>query len=431
MSLLIRQRAGTQFLETSAGVPWQMRGDSPWELPVKLQDADVASYFANRQAKGFNTGLMELITVQTSWAPSAPANAYGELPFTGTPFQSSLNTAYWNRIRSNLQRAADANFVVQAVPCYIGFEGGDEGWWDQMVAAGASNVQAYAAAVASYIGDFDNIIWVNGGDWYPTSNFNLITAVANGILSVDTRHLITTHWARQSSGTDNGPYSWLTLNSSYPSQATVSSLVLSTFQNNTPLPTYMIEGNYEGSFGGGPTLNAKDVRVESWQACLQGGRSDNYGNHTIWPFLTGWQTAMNSDGAVSLGVMHAFMDTISWWLLMPDASNQMVQAGSRGTIGTAAYVAAARATDNSLGVAVIPPGGSITLNMGVFSAPPTAFFLDPSNGARSTVAGGPFPNSGTKVFTAPGNNASGETDWVLVVQVPNNNPSPAFGFWTQ
>ena len=99
MSLLIRQRAGTQYLETSDGVPWQLRGDSPWELMIRTVEAEAVQYFANRQAKGFNSGLMELIATNTPYSPNAPANAYGDLPFTGTPFQSSLNTPYWDYVR--------------------------------------------------------------------------------------------------------------------------------------------------------------------------------------------------------------------------------------------------------------------------------------------------------------------------------------------
>ena len=430
MSLLIRQRAGTQYLETSDGVPWQLRGDSPWELMIRTVEAEAVQYFANRQAKGFNSGLMELIATNTPYSPNAPANAYGDLPFTGTPFQSSLNTPYWDYVRFCCEAARDANFVVQAVPNYIGFGGGSEGWWSAMVAAGPSNVAAYGAAVATLLGDLDNIIWVNGGDWYPTSDFNLITAQATGILSVDTRHLYTTHWARNSIATDGGPYSWLTLNNGYPDQSTVSSLLLTSYQNNPSYATYSIEARYEGSFSGQPTLNAKDVRVESWAACLQGGRSDNYGNHTIWPFASGWQAAMDSDGAYSIAAKNAFMDTIQWWKLLPDASNLMVQSGSRGTLGTTNYVSAAYALDGTLGVINIPAGGSITVNRNVMSGSFSATWIDPSNGASTPVGGGPFPNTGTQVFTTPGNNADGESDWTLSLQTPTGQfVVPGFGFW--
>ena len=438
MSLLIQQAPGQRYLQTSDGVPWQMRGDSPWEMMVKLQEADVVQYFANRQEKGFNTSLVELIVVNTAYSPNAPANAYGDLPFTGVPFQSSLNTPYWDFVRFCFETAADYENVIQAVPNYIGYGGGSEGWWSAMLAAGAANVEAYAAAVATLLGDLDNIIWVNGGDWFPTSNFQLITAQAAGILSVDTRHLYTTHWNRNTTGTDGGPYSWLTLNSSYPDQATVSSLLLSGYQDDAPLTTYMIEGRYYGSFDGQPALNAKDTRVEAWQACLQGGRSDNYGDHTIWPFFTGWQAAMDNAGSVSMAAMHSFMKMVQWWKLAPDASNAMVQAGSRGTLGTVNYVAAALASDGSFGVSNIPAGGSVTYNMSVYPREVEAFWMDPSvwtapnNISLTPVAGGPFPNTGTKVFTTPGNNADGQTDWVLYTRAVGSGEAPvaAFGFWT-
>lgn len=428
MSLLIQQAPGQQYLQTSDGVPWQLRGDSPWELMIRTQEAGAVEYFENRKAKGFNSGLMELIATNTPYSPNAPANAYGDLPFTGTPFQSSLNTPYWDYVRFCVETARDNDYVCQLVPNYIGFGGGSEGWWSAMVAAGPSNVAAYGAAVATLLGDLDNIIWVNGGDWYPTANFDLITAQATGILSVDTRHLYTTHWARNSIATDGGPYSWLTLNNSYPDQATVSSLLLTGYQNNPSYSTYSIEARYEGSFSGQPTLNAKDVRVESWAAALQGGRSDNYGNHTVWPFAAGWQTALNSAGAFSIAAKNAFMQSIKWWLLRPDAANAMIQAGGRGTLGTTNYVSAARAVDGSLGAANIPAGGSFTANNSALAAPYDAYWIDPSNGARTHI--GRYNNTGTQGFTTPGNNADGQPDWTWYAQTDLAFPVGGFGFWS-
>jgi hypothetical protein len=50
-----------------------------------------------------------------------------------------------------------------------------------------------------------------------------------------------------------------------------------------------------------------------------------------------------------------------------------------------------------------PTSGSATINLSaIASARVRARFFDPVNGTYTTVAGSPFLNSGTQVFTWPG-----------------------------
>jgi hypothetical protein len=70
------------------------------------------------------------------------------------------------------------------------------------------------------------------------------------------------------------------------------------------------------------------------------------------------------------------------------------------------------------------------VNMTQLSGPQvSARWYDPSNGTYSTVSGSPFPNTGTHVFTPTGNNSSGASDWVLLLQsstspTPTSSPTP-------
>jgi hypothetical protein len=46
----------------------------------------------------------------------------------------------------------------------------------------------------------------------------------------------------------------------------------------------------------------------------------------------------------------------------------------------------------------------------------TATWRDPTNGAQSAVAGSPFTASaGVRSIVPPGNNGTGNTDWVLIL----------------
>ena len=92
------------------------------------------------------------------------------------------------------------------------------------------------------------------------------------------------------------------------------------------------------------------------------------------------------------------MKTIPWWTLTPDQSGTVFQG-----IGSPTDFAGGFAGHN-LAVAYWPSNGSgtwnITVNMGYFSGTVTAKWLNPVNGAFTTIGTG-MANTGTHVFTSP------------------------------
>jgi len=199
------------------------------------------------------------------------------------------------------------------------------------------------------------------------------------------------------------PVPWLTLSSSYTEQANISSRVLADYQATPALPTFLIEAYYEGSLQGQPLLTTAGIRQEAWHALLSGAAGALYGHHTIWPFDAGWEAAMASDGAKSMAHLYGFFDALGWWKLAPDAGSKLV-TGGRGTLGTTGYVAAALAADGSLGVAYVPDGREITVDMAQLKGSVTARFFDPAAGTFSSVPGSPFANTGSQKIDPPGGN---------------------------
>lgn len=399
-SLLLSVAASGHYLVTSAGTPFQIRGDTPWALAVQLSREQATTYLDDRKAKGFNVILFQAVNVDDGYADNAPKNAYGELPFVGDDF-TKPNEAYWKHVDFLVSAAAERGVVAFISPLYLGFAGGSEGWYTAATAAGASAIQTYGAFVGARYRDSDNVVWVNGGDFRPPT-LEIPDALANGILSKDKRHLLSTHWGRNSSGRDGNP-KWLTLGSSYTEQANISSRVLADYQATPALPTFLIEAYYEGTLQGQPLLTTAGIRQEAWHALLSGAAGALYGHHTIWPFDAGWQAAMAADGAKSMAHMHGFFDALSWWKLAPDAGSKLVTSG-RGTLGSTGYVAASLATDGSLAVAYIPDGREITVDMAQLKGSVTARFFDPAAGSFSAVPGSPFANTGPQKIDPPGGN---------------------------
>jgi hypothetical protein len=404
-ALLLSVGPSKHFLVTDAGAPFQVRADAPWTLAVQLTREDVTKYLDDRQAKHFNAILVELI--EPKFGAKAPANVYGDLPFVGDDF-AAPNETYWKHVDYIVEAAKAHHIVVLMSALYLGYEGGDEGWYVKATAAGASTIQAYGAFVGARYQAADNIVWVNGGDFRPPT-LAIPDALAAGILSADKRHLLTTHWGRNSAGTDGAP-NWLTLNSSYTDLANTSSLVLSAYQAAPVLPTFVIEARYEGSYDGQPALTAKDVRGEAWQGVLSGACGFTFGNHVIWPFDAGWQAALNSAGAQAMQHLFDFFEGINWWTLVPSADASLVTAGQQAT-GSVNFAAASAASDGSLAVVYVPDGREISVSMAKFRSNVVATWFDPSTGKYTNVAGSPFAASGVQKLDAPGSG-----DSVLLLQ---------------
>jgi hypothetical protein len=55
------------------------------------------------------------------------------------------------------------------------------------------------------------------------------------------------------------------------------------------------------------------------------------------------------------------------------------------------------------------------VNLASLKAPASAKWFDPTNGAYTSIAGQPFPNSGSKQFTPPDKNHDGDSDWMLLL----------------
>jgi hypothetical protein len=383
-------------LVTAAGAPFQIRADAPWTLAGQLTREDIAKYLDDRQAKHFNSILFQLLDPKFSHL--APANTYGDLPFVGGDL-TAPNEPYWKLIDYIVDQAKARHIVLLVSALYLGYQGGDEGVYAQAVAAGVQAVQKYGEFLGARYQAADNIVWVNGGDYRPPT-LAIPDALAAGILAKDNRHLLTTHWARNSAGTDGSP-SWLTLNSSYTDQANASSLAWAAYQFKPALPTFVIESRYEGSFDAQPTLSAKDVRGEAWQALLSGAAGYTFGNHVIWPFASGWPAALNSDGARSMQYAFDFFETINWWTLVPSTDGSLVSAG-QDTPGKLSFAAAAASSDGSLAVVYVPDGREISINMAKFSSSMSAAWYDPSSGNYANVVGSPFAASGTQKFDPPG-----------------------------
>ena len=90
---------------------------------------EVDEYLDNRKLKGFNTVVLMLMTHLD------PINRAGQGPFTVADDFSTPNEAYFSFIDATLDKAAAKGMVVLLAYTYLGYQGGDEGWWSMITNA--------------------------------------------------------------------------------------------------------------------------------------------------------------------------------------------------------------------------------------------------------------------------------------------------------
>lgn len=399
---------GKRYLQDASGRPFLLHGDSAWSLIAQLSREDAALYLDDRQARGFNTVLVNLI--EHRFATNPPYNFYGVRPFGIRDFRDPID-AYFDYAEEIVEACAARGLLVALAPAYTGGLGGIEGFWQEMVRAGEERLYAYGRYVGARFAKHPNILWVHGGDYNPP-DLDLVRAIVRGIRAFDTRSLNTAHCTSETAPVDLYTHDpWLTVNNVY-TYGPVFKEALAQYQN--PMPFFFAESAYENEHGAGE----RRVRTEAYQALLCGACGDLFGNAPIWHFstrgMTGgdWRGALNSAGAQSMTHLKALFDGVDWPQLVPDVGNTLLLEG-RGDDDDCAV--AASAADRSFALAYAPSARGLTINLARLSGALSARWYDVSNGTFQEISG-LFPASGRRVFQTPGANAGGDADWVLLIQ---------------
>jgi hypothetical protein len=371
------------------------------------------TYLNDRQARNFNTVVMVLIDFKLGGTKS-PANIYGDQPFTTPNDFSTPNEAYFAHAEYIISQAQQRGMLVVLAPAYLGFGGGNEGWYQAMSTNSIANLTGYGRYVATRLASCSNILWLNGGDYNPP-NKALTRAVADGIKAVRPADLQSAHCQRTFGALDiwRGE-DWLNINTSYVGANSVVDASLAQYAQPEAMPYFLVEGNYENENGATPT----SLRWQAYDTLLSGGFGHFFGNAPIWNFNAStaspsWKSALNSNGAQSMTRLWTLFAGLRWDLLAPDTAGTFLTAGKSTGDSKAAV---ALASDGSFGMIYLPTNRSLTVNLAKLGGSSVrARWYDPSSGSYFTVTGSPLTRVST-VFTMPGANAGGQADWVLLLE---------------
>jgi hypothetical protein len=425
----VKKSSNGRYLVDQRNVPYLIAGDAPQSLMVNLSEADADMYLANRKSHGFNAVWINLLCKSGTAGRKDGSTFDGILPFRAADDLSTPNEKYFARCDRMIQLAEKHGILVILDPC----ETIDH--LSVMVQNGVAKCRAYGQFLGDRYKSFDNILWMSGNDfqtWKDARNDAAATATALGIKDKDKRHLHTVELDYHLSGSlDDAKWApIISLNATYsyyPSYAQV----LKDYNRSNFVPVFLIEADYEFEQQSTPAI----LRRQEYWTNLSGATGQVYGSGPIWRFSKGWQSTLNSPGAVQMAFVKALFEPRAWYDLVPDQKHSVVIAGY-GTfdatttdgnrfVMTSDYVTAGRTPDGSLVMAYLPTLRPLTVDMTKLRAPAAAQWYDPSRGAYTAIGGSPFPNKGRRVFTPPGNNHDGDGDWVLVLEAGARRPDAA------
>jgi hypothetical protein len=454
----VRLSASRRYLEDQAGVPFAILGRTGWFV-ISQPDTGTGykTFVDDTAAKGY-TAIELHVLDHDPRGQNPPFAGNGALPFTKTlggaawsgaltytniaseaPDLTMPNEPFWAYVDAFLAYCESKGILVFMFPAYVGYAGGDQGWMQELVANGTSNARQYGASIANRYKAQKNLVWMMGGDMgtgglpFSAAQTAVEQALIDGLKSVPGQQStnFSAEWNSESICTDQPAFgASCTLNGAYSWSGDVSNQARRAYARTPVLPAFLLEEPYdqEGPDGNGVNGSAtQPVRRFQWWGVLSGIAGYIAGNGYVWPFKSGWETHLSTQGAQDMGRLNAFLGSIPWWTLVPSGLNGMktlITAGGSSQ-SAADYVAAAASPDGALLVAYAPPAhtGSITVEMTAMSGNTRARWFNPATAAYTLISAS-LPNTGTQVFTPSGNNGSGFPDWVLVLDTTGSG-SPA------
>jgi hypothetical protein len=416
-----------RYVVDQDGHPYLIVGDSAHSLSVDLSTAQMNAYFADRQAHGFNSVLVQVICGQyTGNQNSNSANFAtfdGITPFTTDGDISTPNPAYFSRMQTMAQLAENHGITLFLDPADTGQLLDNSSF---LADNGAAKDYNYGVFLGNTFKNFPNIAWESGNDyqqWGPANNAYVLS-VAQGIRSVDPKQLQTVELNYNTSLSSDDPQwaSFVNLNAEYDYYSPYAEVLAGYNFNSPTMPVFGTENDYE--FENNIEQNpgsAQNLRLQEFWTMTSGATGLLYGNHYTWddPSWNEEQGHLDTPGVVQLQYVSTLFKNLAWYDLVPDQGHTFVTAGygtfqTQGTESSDNYVTAATTADGTFGIAYLPQHASVTVDMGKMRGPTTARWYDPTTGTYTAI--GVLANTGTYQFTSPANHSDGSDDWVLVLQ---------------
>jgi Protein of unknown function (DUF4038)/Putative collagen-binding domain of a collagenase len=416
--------ASGRFFTDQHGAPLLVFGDSPWAGMTRWSPQQAERYFADREARGFNASIISLVGAQENGGPGDDGRTHdGLLPFDGGDV-TRWNEPYWQRVDEYVEAACTHGNTLFLYPI--------DGWTVSKIFRDATREDAYryGALVATRYARFPNIVWMTGGDHFPSDlpgchdspavHDERFAQVLAGIRATgDTRPFSIQLGYPASISTDSPQWAPRVDFDFVYSYLPTYRAVLDAYRRDR-MPALLSEANYEGenNLPGTPVTGDEILRRQMAWALTSGSPGYFYGSDD-WEFLPGWEERLDTPAVAQLGRLREFFASLDWPTLVPDESAEIVVGGRGEPVGPDAevgimgsdYVTAARVGDSL--VAYVPTARTLTVDPTKLTRP-AARWVDPADATAPPVEVAIDPSG---ALTTPGRNSARGEDWLLQLQV--------------
>jgi hypothetical protein len=432
-----------RYLVDQRDRPWRIQADAAWTMSVNATPDEVDTYLTTRERQGFNSFYLMAIVHQNGFdaAKKAPRNRQGDQPFAKAgDFSTAATTPetqrYWAGIDSIIDKAAAHHMVVMLSYTYLGWSGGNQGWYAEVMAQPSrQSLFDWGNWLGTRYKDKPNIIWFGLGDFTPPAGSEgalRSVAMADGIKAAGARQLFMAESSPPDTlATEAADFARvLDMNSFYGYGPDGVGTVYETAQRSRtvspPKPAWMQEGTYEyennwGHFSGKPWDTR---RARFWSVLAGATAGDGFGSRDVWQ----WKDipeSLSSPGAAYATYAFDLFASLPWWDLEPSgkangfAGVDLLTAGE-GTWGKLDYITAARTAGRDWLLAYVPVmkqgPRNFKVDMSSLEGPVRARWFDPATGAFLDISTGyEYDHSGVREFTTPGKRSDGTDDWLLVL----------------
>ncbi len=325
-----------RFLMHANGTPFFYLADTAWELFHRLNEQEVAHYLEDRRAKGFT--VIQAVILAELEGLTVP-NRNGDLPLLDMD-PTRPNESYFQWVDKVIRMAASKGLYVALLPTWG--DKVDKQWGTGPVIFNAENIAVYGEYLAKRYVDFQNIIWVNGGDRKGgDTNFAIWDALGKAIKANDKKHLMTYHPSGEASSSQwFHNCEWLDFNimqsgHAQTDYAIYERLLISDYNRKPTKPCMDAEPRYENipkKFKAeNGRFNASDVRKTLYWSLFSGAFGYTYGCNEIWQFYTAdmdpmvsadtdWRIALNFQGSSEMIFARELMTRYDFFSRIPDQS---------------------------------------------------------------------------------------------------------------
>ena len=436
-----------RYLQHADGTPFFYLGDTGWELFHRLDRNEAIKYLDNRAGKGFD--VIQAVALAEMNGLNSP-NAYGDLPMkkdssfvpevtTGSNFGNAKEYDYWDHVAYIVEEASKRNLYIGLLPC-----------WGEYVTPRFTTVvfdtplkgYNYGWFIGNRMKNFDNIIWILGGDRLPDERFSGIgvwRAMAEGITdalngskvfdgTADYSTTLMSYHCFYPSSIWFMDDPWIDFNmwGSYHEKANNDrafeianyqwniSAIRPTLNGEPPYENATINYNPEGKFG---YFDDFDVRQQAYWSVFAGCMGHTYGSNSVWSMNdpqkrkksykgNAWYYELDLPGSTQLKYLKMLIESRPFYSRHP--------ADSLLTSNTYDLIGQLKASAGEGYIMVyVPTEKKVEVQTSYLKGKETnAWWYNPRDGKSQLI--GKFENEGTISFEAPGKPERGN-DWVLVL----------------